>query len=235
MTTQLHEPLHGAFRHSRILILNFDDIPLGTPADESIALYFQRAKAAGGDPKLPTLRQKFNNRVLDKTGARYLIGQYLEDRASMLVGSEIHRQGRTLHLGIDVFCKELEAVYAPCDGTIVRIGQEPEDHSFGHFLILKPADSTLPYLLFGHLDPYSHEVGPIRAKEQIATIGDYKNNENGGWSRHLHLQMMRDLPAEDEALLGYAPTNNTQTRLAYPDPMKFFKDWHPASSMPYLV
>lgn len=222
----LTELMPELFTRSRRLILNFADIPENTDEQESIAQYFKGLEAQGLDPRLPENRQAFNDRLLTRTNYRYLVSAYGEDRFSMLKGSSIAAEGRTLHLGIDIFSKDLEPVLAPCDGTIVRVGREPETHSFGNFVILQPDDTTLPFLFLGHLSFDLPQLGRVTQGQVIARLGDYTENENGGWSRHLHLQCVAELPPEGKAPLGYGSAKNMDgLRVDYPNPMSYFPEW----------
>ncbi len=55
--------------------------------------------------------------------------------------------------------------------------------------------------------------------EQIAKLGDFIEGENGGWSRHLHYQILTDLPSQGTTPIGYSteldlPSNKNK----FPDP-----------------
>ncbi len=222
-----HAPLDGLFDQSRLMILDFTQIPSGTPDTQNIAVFFKKCEAERLNPRLPENRQKFNNSMLKATGARYLVSRYGEDRKAMLTGSVIAEQGRTLHMGIDIFSKEQETVYAPCDGTIVRAAYEEQSHGYGHYVMLQSEEDPKIYFFLGHLSKDLPKLGPVKAGDPIAVLGDYHNEENGGWSRHLHLQIATYLPSKGTTPDGYStakdfPTNSTRC----PDPMPFFPDWH---------
>ena len=123
-------------------------------------------------------------------------------------------------MGIDIFSKDLEDVFAPSDGEIVATGKEAGDHSFGHYLIFKPEDSlTENYLFLGHLSSDLPSNDTVKAGQKIAKLGDYINGENGGWSRHLHVQLLKTLPMNDLLPKGYSTKASlTQNKLEYPDP-----------------
>ncbi len=222
----MHEPLTQLFTRSQLMILDFAQMPQGTPRTSNIQAFFKDSEAKGTDPRLPENRQRFNNEMLAATGARYLVSRYGEDRRAMLAGNAIAREDRTLHMGVDIFAKDLETVYAPCNGTIVKVGREPQDHSFGYYAILKPRDYRGVYFFFGHLSSDQPSLGIIRAGQPLAKLGDYKGHENGGWSRHLHLQIFRKLPSDDEALIGYSSIADfpANSRL-FPDPLPYFPEW----------
>jgi murein DD-endopeptidase MepM/ murein hydrolase activator NlpD len=140
----------------------------------------------------------------------------------MLAGSSIADEGRTLHLGIDIFCRDLETVYSPCDGEIVQTGREPQGHSFGHYIIIKPTGVDY-YIFFGHMSADQPHLGPVSAGDTLGSLGDFTNGENGDWSRHLHIQLFRDLPSDANNLIGYSTAKNfSENQLRYPNPSQLF-------------
>ena len=225
----LREPLEDLFIRSKTLILDFAQIPNDAPKTENIKIFFEACAKEGTDPRLPQNRQRFNDRLLAATGKRYLVSRYAEDRSAMLLGSHIAKEGRVLHLGIDIFSKDLERVYAPCDGKIVRTGKEIEPHGYGYYVILQPNHIDGIYFFLGHLSKDLPPLGSVQAGQPIARLGDFRDTENGGWSRHLHLQVLTVLPPEGQTPPGYA-TKTTIARLGqlYPDPLPYFPNWRPA-------
>lgn len=225
----MHEPLAGLFRSSKVMILNFHDIPAGTPPAENIQLFFEETERAGQNPRLPENRQQFNNRFLEHANIRYLVSRYGEDRAPMLAGSRIASEGRTLHMGIDIFCRDLETVYAPCDGQVVRTAYEPGEREYGHYVIFRPDGLDDTYFFFGHLAKDLPEPKAIKAGQPLARLGDWHDNENGGWSRHLHLQVFKGkLPPDEQEVSrsGYA-TNEAfaEASKRSPNPLTYFPEW----------
>ncbi len=217
---KVFELLPELFTKSELMILDFNQIPSNLPEYKNIKLFFEKSRDAGNDPKLPENRQEFNNNFLDKTGKRYLISRYAEDRIEMLRGSKIAEEWRTIHLGIDIFSKNLEIVYAPCNGEIVATGFEEGGHSFGHYLILKPdLKLTKNYIFLGHLSKELLNIGSVTKGQKIADLGDYVNGENGGWSRHLHVQLLADFPQNNLLPPGYSSKENlNQSMIKYPHP-----------------
>lgn len=225
MTTQLLEIMPELFTRSEVLIWNFAEI---TEADrhKNIQRYMLERERQGQDPREAFHRQAFNEEVLARSNARYLIGRYGEDRSDILRGSHIAKEGRTFHLAIDVFSRDQELVFAPCDGEIVVSTYEPGLHNYGNYLILRSHDPPLPYIFFGHLAADAQGLGSVRAGEQIARLGSFEDLENGGWSIHLHLQLLAKLPPEGEAPIGYSTLADLpQNQRRFPDPQSIFPEW----------
>ena len=218
------EPLPELFTRATLLTLDFNNINPGTHAAYNIEHFFEQCQRNGKDPTLAEQRQSFNNSMLDATKSRYLVSQYGEDRAAMLAGSRIAKERRTIHLGVDVFCRDLEAVYSPCSGKIVQVGREPGGHSFGNYVIIKPDDADY-FLFFGHMSAQQPRLGRVRAGQKIGTIGDYLDNENGGWSRHLHIQLFRTLPSNNDELIGYSSQPDfAHNQYLYPNPCEYWPE-----------
>ncbi len=206
---------------SERVILDFSEILDNVPAHKNIKLFFEKCAEEGVDPKLPENRQKFNNNFLSASGNRYLIGKYAEDRSAMLKGSHIASEGRTYHLGVDIFAKDQEEVYLPADGVIVRAEQEPGNHGYGFYIIIEhQRNGGKWYSFLGHLASDLPPVGDVVKKgERIAKLGDFINNENGGWSRHLHYQILEDLPPQGITPIGYSTKSDIPSnKNRFPDP-----------------
>jgi len=215
--------LHSRFE---LMILDFNQIPKDIADFKNIKLFFENSKRAGVDPKQPENRQKFNNNFIEKSNKRYLLSRYTEDRIEMLRGSKIAEEGRTFHLGIDIFSKDLEPVSAPCDCEIVYTGKEEGNHGWGHFVIIKPNVSiTSDYIFLGHLSKKLPSLVRVSKGQVIGQLGDYKEFENGGWSRHLHVQLIRDFSIDNPMPIGYSTKQGLkQNMIKYPDPSMFIFD-----------
>lgn len=220
MDNQIYELMPQLFSSSEIMILDFNQIPSDFPEYKNIKKFFEKSQKDDVDPKLPENRQKFNNEFLEKTGKRYLISKYVEDRIEMLKGSKIAEEGRTIHLGIDIFSKDLEAVYAPCDGEIVVAGREEGDHSFGNYIMLKlDPEISRNFLFLGHLSKNLPSLGKVNRGQVIARLGDYIDGENGGWSRHVHVQLLIELLQKGLVPIGYSSRVKLKENTdIYPDP-----------------
>ncbi len=114
-----------------------------------------------------------------------------------------YAEGRTVHLGIDVFAAAGTPVFAPFEGTVIFARDNAERLDYGPTIILEHrADAAGPggeplvfWTLYGHLGRASLEgMTPGRAVkkgERIGTVGTMP--ENGGWPPHLHFQVILDL------------------------------------------
>lgn len=217
------EPLEGVFNNSGVVILDFAQIPSDAPPRTSIKHFFNWCADLERDPRSPEMRQEFNDLFLATYGLRYLIGRYREDRTSMLAGSQMLAEGRTVHLGIDVFASDLEPIYSPSDGQIVTTGYEDQKRGYGHYLTIKPKDREI-FLFLGHLAQDLPNEGEIKKGDRIARLGNF--DENGGWSRHLHLQIMTEPPIPGETPIGYSSKQDIELNSQkFPDPKNYFPDW----------
>lgn len=192
LSTEFAEIMPELRTRSEVVYLDFNEIPADYLSYKNIQLYFEECQQQGLNPRLPQQRQTFNDRFLQESGQRYLLGRYLEDRSSMLEDSFIETEEGTIHLGLDIFSRELEPVFAPYDGTVALTGEEQGAWSYGHYLILEHQIKGITwYSFFGHLARTTLNPGRLVQKgEQIARLGDH--HENGGWSRHLHFQLLRE-------------------------------------------
>ena len=206
--------------NSEVLIMDFNQINSSTTSYKNIKIFFEEGYKKGIDPKLPENRQRFNETFLALANKKYLIGKYGEDRKETLKGSQIAKEGRTIHLGVDIFSKELNDVNTPYNGEIVRTGFEPGPHSYGHYIIVKhEIKRDMFYTFYGHLSKNLPKLGLIKAGERIGSLGDFTNGENGGWSRHLHFQLLTELPPEGQTPIGYSTKANfEQNKRKFPDP-----------------
>jgi 4-aminobutyrate aminotransferase-like enzyme/Ser/Thr protein kinase RdoA (MazF antagonist) len=153
------------------------------------------------------------DRKLKETGSRVGIGRYDEPRllyTSILFGKSGNPtdERRTVHLGIDLFVPAGSNVYAPLDGTIHTVANNPAPLDYGPVVIVKHTmdDAGELFTLYGHLSRESVDklsAGQRVAKGQrLAQIG--AEHENGGWPPHLHFQIIADLLELDDNFPGVA-------------------------------
>jgi murein DD-endopeptidase MepM/ murein hydrolase activator NlpD len=217
----MYDPLPGLAASISVMVLDPAAIPAGCPPEEDVAAFLARCSAAGIDPRAPASRQRFHDELARSRGTRYLLGRWGEDRAVVLQGTPIATSGRTVHLGVDVFAGDCAPVLAPCDGRIVRAGFEPAPAGYGHWRIVEPGGAAGVWIFYGHLGADAREGGGVRSGEPFARLGDFPD-ENGGWSRHLHLQMLTALPSGGDPPPGYAAPGDRSAPARFPDPGRWF-------------
>jgi 4-aminobutyrate aminotransferase-like enzyme/Ser/Thr protein kinase RdoA (MazF antagonist) len=167
-------------------------------------------------------------RKMNSASASVGIGRYNEARllyTSPLFGASENPtdERRTIHLGIDLFAVPGTPVHAPLDGVVhvVSINTAPLD--YGPLVTLRhtTGDGLEFFTLYGHLarDAFDAlQVGNrIPRGQQFACIGD--SNENGGWTPHLHFQIIVDLLGHGSDFPGvaYASQRDVWASLS-PDP-----------------
>ncbi len=193
MTEQFHEIMFNLLNDSVVLFLDVRTQPSYLPKHLNFHQYITRCLATHQDFTLPELRQQFNNDALATEKKSYGIGRYGEDRKALLKGSQMEKEGRTIHLGIDIFTQRCEAVFAPASGTICLSGYEQGERTYGHYLVIEHKNRNKKwYSFFGHLSGNKKTSGKVHAGEQIAVLGT--TEENGGWSIHLHYQILTYKP-----------------------------------------
>lgn len=128
---------------------------------------------------------------------------------------------RTVHLGIDLFAPEGTPVHAPLDGVVFSAANNATWLDYGPVIILEHAtgDGVRFFTLYGHLSVDSlngmHAGRKVAAGERIASFGT--PDVNGGWTPHLHFQLITDLldlgtdypgvgrPSQRELWLSFCP------------------------------
>jgi 4-aminobutyrate aminotransferase-like enzyme/Ser/Thr protein kinase RdoA (MazF antagonist) len=136
---------------------------------------------------------------------------------------------RTEHLGVDIFCAPGTPVHAPMKAVVECVHNNTGALDYGPLVILRHEPDHCPpiYSLYGHLawDSVS-SLKPGQALgtgEAFARVGEPL--ENGGWTPHLHIQLMLDLLALNEDFPGVAkPSDSTFWRALCPNPAWILKD-----------
>jgi 4-aminobutyrate aminotransferase-like enzyme/Ser/Thr protein kinase RdoA (MazF antagonist) len=104
---------------------------------------------------------------------------------------------RTVHLGIDLFVEAGAPIYAPLAGTVHAFANNVAPQDYGPVILLqhRADDGHTFYTLYGHLSEESlqglHAGRPVARGERLATVG--APHINGGWTPHLHFQLITDL------------------------------------------
>jgi murein DD-endopeptidase MepM/ murein hydrolase activator NlpD len=139
---------------------------------------------------------------------------------------------RTIHMGIDLFCRAGTPIHAPLDGVVECVAVNDAELDYGPLLILRHAERGAGFFtLYGHLSddtPGRVTVGQvIRAGERIAAVG--RPPGNGNWPPHLHFQLIRDLLGLGADFPGVAPRSERDYWLDLsPSPARFFAAMDPA-------
>ncbi len=146
------------------------------------------------------LKEQIKN-AIDESGKSVGLGKYNEVRpfytsSAFEMESNDGPTWRTVHLGLDVFLDAGKDVFAPVSGAVYSIVDNKGDRNYGPTVILK--HDVLPeltfYTLYGHLSRATLSKwkpgDKVEAGISIGTLGDL--HENGGWSPHLHFQIILD-------------------------------------------
>ncbi len=138
-----------------------------------------------------------------KRGARAAIAVGRYDEPRLLYASPLFAppdgqgEGRTIHLGIDLFAAPGTPVRAPLPGRVHAFGDNAAPLDYGPVIILehRTAEGDAFYTLYGHLG--REALGRLRVGKEIAAGEPFAAigtpDVNGGWSPHLHFQIITDL------------------------------------------
>ncbi|KEZ92522.1 peptidoglycan DD-metalloendopeptidase family protein [Nonlabens ulvanivorans] len=124
-------------------------------------------------------------------------GGYLEQRALYRKNARFQSGiTRDVHMGIDLWAPAGSSVHAVMDGVVHSFAHNDDAGNYGPTIILEHDwNGQKIYSLYGHLsisDMAGWEVGVrFRESEKIATLGTPQ--ENGGYSPHLHFQVMTNM------------------------------------------
>ena len=131
-------------------------------------------------------------------------------------------EGRTLHLGIDIWGEEGTKVYAPLGGMVHSYAFNKNFGDYGATLILlHQLDTVTFYTLYGHLS--LDDIARVTEFQYVIrgqVIGHFgKPEENGNWPPHLHFQVIRDMETYKGDYPGVCKFSEQKKYLANcPDP-----------------
>jgi murein DD-endopeptidase MepM/ murein hydrolase activator NlpD len=136
-----------------------------------------------------------------KPGEPLRAGGYGEDRGvySQALFAPEGVEPRTVHLGLDVFAPAGADVFTPLSGRVHSSRINDAEGDYGPTIILEhaPAPGLKFHTLYGHLSRESLKGlkpgAAFMAGEPIATLGTRR--ENGGWTPHLHFQVILEIGA----------------------------------------
>jgi len=166
---------------------------------------------------------------LKKSGASVGIGRYNEAR--LIYTSERFKpagnplaEGRTVHIGIDLFREPGAPVYSPLDGIVHSFRNNAAPQDYGPTIVLKHSvdNGRLEFFsLYGHLSADSL-AGLFKGKailrgERLGSVGAFP--ENGDWPPHLHFQLITDMLGKEGDFPGVAGHSERDVWLSIsPDP-----------------
>ncbi len=180
---------------------------LGTPLRTAALMHLALDVASpivSGDA-LQNTEPLITGRIFDAMrarGADVAFGGYGEARmvyAAPAFADPVSAPGerRTVHLGIDLFAPAGTPAHAPLDGVVHAASNNAVWLDYGPVIILEHAtDGGVPFFtLYGHLSVESlTEMTPGRRVAKGARIASFGSPDvNGGWTPHLHFQIMTDL------------------------------------------
>ena len=148
----------------------------------------------------PELTERVFTAIRD-AGVSVAIGRYDEPRLlyvtpAFAAGDGTIDEHRTVHIGLDLFAHAGTPVYAPFHGIVHAVDAHLRPLDYGGVIVLRhnTDDGTEFFTLYGHLSQASFtglRVGQHMSRgEQMAALG--APHENGGWTPHLHLQVITD-------------------------------------------
>nr|WP_321410436.1 peptidoglycan DD-metalloendopeptidase family protein [uncultured Carboxylicivirga sp.] len=161
---------------------------------------------------------------LNKVNKNIAIGGYAENRLVYQMSEHFGNgaEARSLHLGIDIWCKSGTPVFAPLDGTIHSFNNNANFGDYGPTIILEHRLENITfYTLYGHLSTSSivdiAKGDKIKKGAIIAHLG--KEQENGNWPPHLHFQIIADMLDKEGDFPGVCNVSETDKWLSIcPDP-----------------
>jgi 4-aminobutyrate aminotransferase-like enzyme/Ser/Thr protein kinase RdoA (MazF antagonist) len=142
--------------------------------------------------------------AIHEAGATVAVGRY--DEARLLYTSSLFAvrrhvdpgvvDQRTVHLGIDLFAAAGTPVFAPIDGVVHAFANNSAPLDYGPVIVLEhaPAEGVRFFTVYGHLSLESldgRQAGQhVGRGDRLGTLG--ASGVNGGWTPHLHFQIVTD-------------------------------------------
>ncbi len=218
------EYLHGRADFASVLPIDVRREP-SIVLDLSVASPLLDGDPANNDEASLTARV---DALMRDAAVRVAIGRYDEARLiyvapAFALGPRSIDEHRTIHIGLDLFADAGTPVFAPLAGSVHAFADNAAEQDYGPVIVLRHAtdDGVEFFTLYGHLSRESLNglrVGQkVRAGERIATLG--APDVNGGWTPHLHLQVITDLLGLDTDFPGVArPTQRDVWCELCPDP-----------------
>ena len=170
------------------------------------------------------------DRAMDEAATGFAFGRWAEPRelyTSDNFACEGSAETRTIHLGVDVFCKPGTPVCTPLGGQVVHLANNAAELDYGPVVIVRHGDAASEHFftLYGHLslDTLERlEIGQtVAAGDEIARVGEPPGN--GNWPPHLHFQVIEDLLDRGAEFPGVAAASDQDYWLNLsPSPARYF-------------
>jgi 4-aminobutyrate aminotransferase-like enzyme/Ser/Thr protein kinase RdoA (MazF antagonist) len=193
--------------------------------DLSVGSTFLGAKP--GAVNNPEVRERLSAEM-KQAGAAFGVGRYDEPRlvyTSPLFGASDNPtdERRTVHLGIDLFVEPGTRLRAPLDGLVCVSTNNVAPLDYGPLVILQheTGDGEKFFTLYGHLT--KETLAGLKAGQRVGRGEEFARvgttDENGGWTPHVHFQIILDLLelGADFPGVAYASQRVVWTSLS-PDP-----------------
>ena len=151
------------------------------------------------DIQNPTDFEVYINKHLFANNAKVAFGGYNEQRNlynKSPIFNTTSSEERNIHIGLDLWTKAKTPVLAALEGTVYGFGFNTGKGNYGPTIILEhQLKNHVFYTLYGHLSVDSIanlEIGNFFKKgQEIASLGD--SSVNGGYSPHLHFQIIKNI------------------------------------------
>ena len=179
--------------------------------------------ARDADNTEPALTARVRRAMRD-AGVRVAAGRYDELRPPYsTVADAGDLDPRSVHLGVDLFVEPGMMVHAPVAGVVHDAGESRSALGYGPTVVLRhqTSDGTPFFTLYGHLDPDALSLCPrgrsVAPGAQLGRVGT--RDVNGGWTPHLHFQVIIDLLELGRRFPGVGHSSQrTAWRALSPDP-----------------
>jgi murein DD-endopeptidase MepM/ murein hydrolase activator NlpD len=164
---------------------------------------------------------------LQKNNAKVAFGGYNEERNLYNQNAHFNEDKRNIHIGMDLWIKAGTSILAALDGTVYGFDFNAGKGNYGPTIILEHTiENQTFYTLYGHLSVESIEnieIGTLFKKGQtLATLGD--SSVNGGYSPHLHFQIIKNIEDNFSDYPGVCSKNTLDFYLENcPDPNLLLK------------
>ncbi|WP_035726811.1 peptidoglycan DD-metalloendopeptidase family protein [Eisenibacter elegans] len=174
-------------------------VPLDKDQKRLLPFAMDTAEQAGIDTLDSEALQTYITTQITENQAWAAFGGYGE-RRRMYERSPLFRQPdgtyRSIHLGIDIWMPPGTEIYSPWEAEVHSFSFRPALGDYGGVIILEHRIEGVDfYTLYGHLSKNSlaslRPYKGFKRSEAIGRLGDM--SENGGWTPHLHLQIMVSL------------------------------------------